>query len=43
MQTPFRNEQTGRFDANVLKKFLTDYEGMKTKKRTDAGRIHGLL
>ena len=29
MQTPFRNEQTGRFDANVLKKFLTDYEGMK--------------
>ncbi len=31
MQTPFRNEQTGRFDANVLKKFLTDYEGMKTK------------
>ncbi len=30
-QTPFRNEQTGRFDANVLKKFLTDYEGMKAK------------
>ncbi len=29
MQTPFRNEQTGRFDANVLKKFLTDYESMK--------------
>lgn len=30
-QTPFRNEQTGRFDANVLKKFLTDYEGMKNQ------------
>lgn len=31
MQTPFRNEKTGRFDVNILKKFLTDYEGMKTK------------
>ncbi len=31
MQTPFRNEQTGRFDANVLKKFLTDFESMKTQ------------
>ena len=30
-QTPFRNEQTGRFDANILKKFLTDYEGMKAQ------------
>ena len=29
MQTPFRNEQTGRFDANILKKFLTDYESMR--------------
>lgn len=29
MQTPFRNEQTGRFDANLLKKFLADYETMK--------------
>lgn len=29
MQTPFRNEQTGRFDANLLKKFLADYEGIK--------------
>ena len=29
MQTPFRNEQTGRFDANLLKKFLADYEAMK--------------
>ena len=30
MQTPFRNEQTGRFDANLLKKFLADYESMKS-------------
>lgn len=28
-QTPFRNEQTGRFDANLLKNFLTEYESMK--------------
>ena len=28
MQTPFRNEKTGAFDVNVLKKFLTDYEGI---------------
>ncbi|MCD8317850.1 MAG: SurA N-terminal domain-containing protein [Paraprevotella sp.] len=31
MQTPFRNQETGRFDAEMLKKFLTDYEGMKSK------------
>lgn len=31
MQTPFRNEKTGQFDINVLKKFLTDYEGMKSQ------------
>ena len=29
MQTPFRNEQTGAFDVNMLKKFLTDYDNMK--------------
>lgn len=29
MQTPFRNEQTGKFDVNDLKKFLTDYEDKK--------------
>lgn len=28
-QTPFRNEQTGRFDANILKEFLASYESMK--------------
>ncbi len=31
MQTPFRNEKTGAFDVNVLKKFLTDYEGIKSQ------------
>ena len=29
MQTPFRNEKTGAFDVNMLKKFLTDYDNMK--------------
>lgn len=32
MQTPFINQQTGRFDANALKKFLADY---KTQKSTN--------
>ncbi|MBO5426871.1 MAG: SurA N-terminal domain-containing protein [Prevotella sp.] len=29
-QTPFVNQQTGRFDANALKKFLADYKQMQT-------------
>ena len=29
-QTPFINQQTGRFDANQLKKFLADYKQIKT-------------
>jgi peptidyl-prolyl cis-trans isomerase D len=32
LQTPFVNKQTGRFDANALKQFLSDY---KTKKATN--------
>lgn len=28
-QTPFVNQQTGRFDANMLKKFLADYKQLK--------------
>ncbi|NPD80761.1 peptidylprolyl isomerase [Prevotella sp. PINT] len=28
-QTPFVNQQTGRFDANALKKFLADYKQMQ--------------
>lgn len=30
MQTPFVNQQTGRFDANALKKFLADYKTQQT-------------
>ena len=30
LQTPFVNQQTGRFDANMLKKFLTEYKSAKT-------------
>ena len=29
MQTPFVNQQTGRFDSNMLKKFLTEYKQAK--------------
>ena len=32
MQTPFVNQQTGRFDVNALKKFLADY---KTQQNTN--------
>lgn len=30
MQTPFVNQQTGRFDVNSLKKFLADYKTQQT-------------
>jgi len=30
MQTPFVNQQTGRFDANALKKFIADYKAQKS-------------
>ena len=30
LQTPFVNQQTGRFDANSLKKFLSEYNSAKT-------------
>lgn len=36
MQTPFRNESTGMFDANVLKKFLADYKNMQTNTQMPA-------
>lgn len=29
MQTPFVNQQTGRFDVNALKKFLAEYKAQK--------------
>lgn len=31
LQTPFRNEQTGRFDASMLQRFLKEYADMQTK------------
>src|SRR5574344_262530 len=31
LQTPFRNQQTGRFDANMLKKFLAEYKSADAK------------
>ncbi len=31
MQTPFVNQQTGRFDVNTLKKFLTEYKSAQTQ------------
>uniref|UniRef100_A0AB33IUE5 Periplasmic chaperone PpiD n=1 Tax=Prevotella sp. GTC17254 TaxID=3236794 RepID=A0AB33IUE5_9BACT len=30
LQTPFVNQQTGRFDANALQKFLAEYKAQKT-------------
>lgn len=30
MQTPFVNQQTGRFDANALKRFLAEYKTQKS-------------
>lgn len=29
LQTPFRNEQTGRFDAQMLQRFLKEYQDMQ--------------
>lgn len=34
--TMFRNQQTGKFDVNALKKFLTDYEEQKKKNELPA-------
>ena len=35
-QTPFVNQQTGRFDANMLKKFLSEYKTMDKSKNPQA-------
>lgn len=32
-QTPFRDQKTGRFDANMLKNFLTEYEKMQNSNQ----------
>lgn len=37
-QTPFINQQTGRFDVNTLKQFLEDI--IKRNHRTSAGRAN---
>ena len=34
MQTPFRNEKTGRFDATLLKNFLEEYNKMQSGTMT---------
>lgn len=34
MQTPFRNEKTGRFDATLLKNFLEEYKKMQSGTNT---------
>lgn len=36
MQTPFVNQQTGRFDANSLKQFINDYKKMQTSSPQQA-------
>ena len=35
MQTPFVNQQTGRFDASALKKFIADYKANKNPQLTE--------
>ena len=35
-QTPFVNQQTGRFDASSLQKFLTDYKAQKANPSANA-------
>lgn len=42
LQTPFVNQQTGRFDANVLKKFLNEYKSAKTQNPQVAEQYEGI-
>lgn len=35
LQTPFVNQQTGRFDANALQKFLSDYNANKNSQNAN--------
>lgn len=35
-QTPFVNQQTGRFDASSLQKFLADYKAQKANPSANA-------
>lgn len=42
LQTPFVNQQTGRFDANMLKKFLAEYKQAQTTNPQMAEQYHGI-
>lgn len=42
LQTPFVNQQTGRFDANLLKKFLAEYKQAQTTNPQMAEQYLGI-
>lgn len=42
LQTPFVNQQTGRFDANLLKKFLAEYKQAQTTNPQMAEQYRGI-
>lgn len=42
LQTPFVNQQTGRFDANLLKKFLAEYKQAQTANPQMAEQYQGI-
>lgn len=42
LQTPFVNQQTGRFDANLLKKFLAEYKQAQTTNPQMAEPYQGI-
>lgn len=42
LQTPFVNQQTGRFDANLLKKFLAEYKQAQTTNPQMAELYQGI-
>lgn len=42
LQTPFVNQQTGRFDANLLKKFLAEYKQAQTTNPQMAEQYQGV-
>lgn len=39
MQTPFVNQQTGRFDANILKQFMNEYKKAQTSNPQQAEQM----
>lgn len=42
MQTPFVNQQTGRFDASLLKKFLAEYKQVQSSNPQAAAQYQNL-